>query len=367
MNLEKRRILYFDFIKMISIFLVCFYHGHSLQLNYLEEGSINVYLNNFLVSFASMGVPLFFIINGSLMLRKDLDLKKHIKKTRKVFLLTITWIIITLIFTSYIYNNKYQSLNEIIRDFFSWPPGTLNHIWFLIAIVHIYILYPMLKILISNKNKDIAKYFFIITFIFTFGNSAINSFRHMIEFILNRKITDSIIFNYFGRFNIFYETYAYTIVYFSLGIILVYLMKKESIKKQKISILILALFILNGISLIHSIMVSNIRGNRYDPVWNGYETISTMLMAIVFFIITFKLEDKLEKANKIITLVGNNTLGIYLIHMLLLFKYKPIFSATSIGNTIWGNVIFTIIILSVSLLITLIIKKIPILKKLLEL
>lgn len=225
----------------------------------------------------------------------------------------------------------------------------------------------MLKILISNKNKDIAKYFFIITFIFTFGNSAINSFRHMIEFILNRKITDSIIFNYFGRFNIFYETYAYTIVYFSLGIILVYLMKKESIKKQKISILILALFILNGISLIHSIMVSNIRGNRYDPVWNGYETISTMLMAIVFFIITFKLEDKLEKANKIITLVGNNTLGIYLIHMLLLFKYKPIFSATSIGNTIWGNVIFTIIILSVSLLITLIIKKIPILKKLLEL
>lgn len=118
MNLEKRRILYFDFIKMISIFLVCFYHGHSLQLNYLEEGSINVYLNNFLVSFASMGVPLFFIINGALMLRKDLDLKKHIKKTRKVFLLTITWIIITLIFTSYIYNNKYQSLNEIIRDFF---------------------------------------------------------------------------------------------------------------------------------------------------------------------------------------------------------------------------------------------------------
>lgn len=264
MESGKRRILYFDFIKMISIFLVCFYHGHSLQLNYLEGESMYVYLKNFLVSFASMGVPLFFIINGALMLKKDLDLKKHIKKTIKVFLLTIAWIIITLILTAYICNTQYQSLSEIIRDFFSWPPGTLNHMWFLIAIVHIYILYPLLKILISNKNKDIAKYFFIVTFILTFGNSAINSFRHIVEFILNRKITNPVIFNYFDRFNIFYETYAYAAFYFSLGIILVHLIQKESIKKQKIRVLTLILFILNGISLIHSIMVSNIRGYRHD-------------------------------------------------------------------------------------------------------
>ncbi|WP_157452218.1 hypothetical protein [Clostridium massiliamazoniense] len=53
--------------------------------------------------------------------------------------------------------------------------------------------------------------------------------------------------------------------------------------------------------------------------------------------------------------------------MLLLFKYKPIFAATNIGSTIGGNIILTIIILIVSLLIALIIKRTPILKKLLEL
>ena len=63
-----------------AIYFVCFYHYNNLNIDFLSNPSISTYFNYFIRGIASTGVPLFFMVNGELMLNKDYDLKKHIKK-----------------------------------------------------------------------------------------------------------------------------------------------------------------------------------------------------------------------------------------------------------------------------------------------
>ena len=364
--MKKTRFLYFDLIKTIAIFLVCLYHSHTLNLDYLMSPTTRIYMNNFIISFASMGVPLFFLVNGALMLSSKLTLKKHIKKITKIIIISVVWIFITLILTAIIYDTRYISLGELVNELWFWPPGTLNHFWYIFSLVHIYIYYPIIKVAFENK---INIYYFVITiFILTFGNNFINILRHILEYLFNTKILEIIDFNYFFRVNFTYDTYFFVGVYFIVGgIIFGELKKEDGIFRFKYfkSKYLMIIFILSNISLLgYTMIVSKVYGYRYDPVWNGYSTIFTFIMSIVFFIICFKLESKLKKIEKLIVFIGSNTLGIYFIHMILIYQFKSIFSQYKISQYIGGNIIFTIFILGVSLIIISIIKRIPLLRKL---
>lgn len=87
---DKIRYKYLDLLKCIGIYMVCFYHFNTLNFDFLQ-GNIKNYFYYFIKGIFSICVALFFMVNGALMLNKELNLKKHIKKILKLIILTYIW------------------------------------------------------------------------------------------------------------------------------------------------------------------------------------------------------------------------------------------------------------------------------------
>lgn len=97
---EIKRIDSFDILKTIAIFLVVFCH-FTLFKNTVAE--------NFCMTICYIGVPIFFMVNGALLFKKSLDIKKHLLKTATIYVVATVWRCIYLI----IYLLKSGFLNEV--------------------------------------------------------------------------------------------------------------------------------------------------------------------------------------------------------------------------------------------------------------
>lgn len=91
---------FIDSIKTLAIFLVVFYH--------LSGSHVQSTIDYLIISIASMGVPLFFAVNGFLILSKNVDPRKHILKTIRLYILTICWSFITVLSLILINGDKYS-------------------------------------------------------------------------------------------------------------------------------------------------------------------------------------------------------------------------------------------------------------------
>lgn len=102
-------------------------------------------------------------------------------------------------------------------------------------------------------------------------------------------------------------------------------------------------------------------------VWGGYDTIMNLIMSSSIFVFCFKLENIIVRKNhlrKVIQIIGNNTLGIYLIHALVGNVFRKYYIAFNLYENIFINIAYVLIIIITSLLITLFLKKLPLIKEL---
>lgn len=141
----KQRIIYLDILKVIAIFLICFMHYVLLNPTWFD---------NFVDMFCFAGVSLFFLVNGALLFNKPFDLKKHYKKIINMILVLLAWEIISAIYFTIMYRKDYMNYN--VQDIISYLIGGVRwelptgHFWFIIALISIYILFPLLKIVYDN-------------------------------------------------------------------------------------------------------------------------------------------------------------------------------------------------------------------------
>ena len=171
-NVNKKRHDFVDLLKAIAIIFVLFYHFSIMNIDFIHNEDLICYLNYYLKSLLSTCVPIFFFVNGGLLLNKSsLDIKRHVIKTIKILILTILWGIITLLILSLI-RQENLSFIEIIKGVYFLKMGYINHLWFFQALFIIYIIYPLLFSTMKSSIK--AFYFFALAvFIFTFLNNFI--------------------------------------------------------------------------------------------------------------------------------------------------------------------------------------------------
>lgn len=70
-NMENKRIVYFDVLKFIAIFLVVYVHYAWISTSYSS---------NIAMILTTTAVPIFFCVNGALMLKKNLIKRHYLKK-----------------------------------------------------------------------------------------------------------------------------------------------------------------------------------------------------------------------------------------------------------------------------------------------
>jgi surface polysaccharide O-acyltransferase-like enzyme len=349
-NNENHRYESFDLLKGIAIFLVVLYHYNNLNTDIINNPGIETYLNYSMRAFLSVCVPIFFFVNGALMLNMRFDLKKHIYKTMTIIVVSVIWAVITMLILMPI-KGQFFSVLEIIKSIWELKIGWVNHLWFLQAIVVIYIFFPIIKVAYDN-NIQVLYFFLAVIFIETFGNTLLIN-------IASLSIGNKDGFNFFNGYNAFAGIRGYAIVYFIIGGLLF------KYKERLLKYFIASFFIIPA-----SIALLTVYGcimsvdKVYDITWNGYDMIPTLFIVISLF--TISIQYKSNKIGYLIETIGKDSLGVYLIHRFWGSAFINIFKQFNLHD-IFSSVIFSLIILLLSFITVYIIKKIPIVNKLVTL
>lgn len=178
MEKTNKRFVHIDFMETIAIFFVILYHCASFSCDFLSESTITNYLIYFSQTILSTCVPLFFFANGYLLFSKEFNLRKHLFKMVKLILLTLLWASVTLCILQLV-RNEYFTVTEFIKALWNWKQGWINNLWYMGALICIYIFFPLLKIA-YDKNIHVFFYFTIVCALFTIGNTSINHFATLL-------------------------------------------------------------------------------------------------------------------------------------------------------------------------------------------
>lgn len=357
MELIKKgeKIQYLNLIKAISIFLVVFCHIVILKF----DGVID----NICMLICWIAVPCFFLVNGAILLNKKLDLKKHYKKVLIIYLVNVVWRLIYLIIYVFFLNLNLNSISkiEIFKYLFLFQnlnPINISHFYFIEIILAIYLIFPIIHTCYNSGKEGKRNLFLVIItiFLFTYFINAINFFGKYI-------IKDSRI-SLDGLNKIFiFGNYAKFLVYFVLGGFLhLYKDKIHNIKKINL-ICIIAIIISLMMLILEKYIINKTFAWKGIYLQNGYDKISTFAMSISFFILLQNLNFKNKIVSTIIDEIGTSTLGIFYIHIPILVLLKEYLYDYIVYKGVLINFIKTIVVIIISYIIIKILRKIPVLKK----
>ncbi len=344
----NKRIYYLDILRVIACLSVIMIHT-SEKYVVRDFGTFNFYIGNLFDSIAHIGVPIFVMISGSLMLDEKYDysnkkLIKHIVKLIVFFLFwsvlySIAYNIIGKIFVTHEPIDILEFLKSIVKGHF--------HLWFIYMIVGLYLIVPLLRLWVKKENKKYIEYFMILSIIFSFILPQIVSFASNYNSLFEHIniIFDNINLKYVGGFT----------TYFILG----WYLNNFDIKNKRI------IYILGITGLVITFTATAILSITTKKSIQMYDelTINIFFQALMVFTIVKNKYKSLDNINnKLLLGISKNSLGIYAVHPLLLTITYMIFEKLNLNNAIINIPIAFAIVLFISYVIVYIMRKIPFLK-----
>ena len=349
MALDKKRVYYLDVIRFIACMAVVMIH---VSTEYVNEnlGTFNFWVGNVFDGIARIGVPLFVMISGSIMLDKNYNYnnKKLIRHIVKLIIFFIFWsaiydIIYNIIIPIFI---THEPIN-ILRVAGDFVKGHF-HLWFIYMIIGMYLILPLLRLWVRDENKKYVEYFILLAIIFTFIIPQIISVgsNYGILFEHIQSILDDINLKYVGGFT----------TYFILG----WYINNYDIKSTKL------LYIMGIISAFTTIIATGILSISTGKAIQMYGnmTINVLLYTIMIFVlIKNKFNNKNDHENKLISIISKNSLGIYAMHPVIIVIISTILVNNGIDIAIINIPITFILTFLISFIGTYILSRTPILQK----
>lgn len=307
---------YLDFLKVMAMCFVCMYHFWHGSAR--ESSGILGFLQTYSYSILSTCVPLFFAVNGALLLnRESFDGKKHFQKLLTIFLQFIVWHGITTVilglqagvaFTSW---SKHQLLNVFLL--LETPTGVdLDHLWFVPILCGIYLLYPFIRSVFVQEHQEhgarislvclLAVVYFVCFFL---QDAAI--FKNVSPYLMYFNTDSLLVLNPFS-FRI-----GTMLTYFLIGGFL----HRYREQAGKIPAVVLVLMMLVGLLVSYGIVILK---PGFDIVFGGYSSTGTLLCTVSLFLLVSRMEEKLPSEGAFhvaVKSVGRNTMTIYYTHWIL--------------------------------------------------
>lgn len=360
--MKKNRYQYLDLLKVIAITFVCMYHfRHGPQ----DLQGVAGMLRKYVYSILSTCVPLFFAVNGALLLNSgSFCARKHFKKLLVLLLQYFVWHGITAVVLGIAAGVDFtaMSFSQLINVFLflGTPEGVdLNHFWFVPTLCGIYLLYPFLKILFEQEQQNqnakmvliglgIAVYF-LRFFIHDFS-----VFRNIFPVLMYLDLEPFLLFDPFG------VRVGTMLLYFLIGGFL----HGYQQKTRKIPALISILMVLAGLLISYRMVI--VKGwmgeSHFDIVFGGYGTTGTLLCTVGLFLLASGMEEKLPETGifrLIVQKISSNTMTIYYSHWILGSVVLPMLP---IGYGWFWNLLKTVLFVACGTLLGEGMKKIPVLK-----
>lgn len=307
---------------------------------------VNWFSADVYAAFGYVGVPLFVMLTGALLL----DPVKANEPLRVFYKKRFNRIGIPLIFWSLVYFAWAFNVRGMPFTLFNVEQGLLTgayaHLWYLYLLIGLYSVTPILRVLVKHLNRKLFSYLLILWFAGTVITPFIHTFT---DFSFNPVMF--VFFDWVG--------------YFLLGI---YLLNAKI--RHSIAYAVAVLGLLGAI--LGDWAVTAIAGEQYTGYFHNYMSYNIILgSAAIFFILISVQPSRITshtKLNRAIHWVSQNTLPIYLIHMIVLETLSLgiigyTFNALTL-NPIVDVPIFTAIVFAVSAALVYALKKIPYVTKL---
>lgn len=322
--MKKTREYAFDILRVISMIMVIIIHIANVYCRSFGMISTKSYLISLIFNtICRVSVPIFFMISGTLLLDREFNKSKYLKRVIKYVILIVVWDIIYLVWEYFYLGITYDKLYMLIIDPYR------AHLWFLYTILVLYAIQPLLK-LIMDKSNNVVKTILLTIWI-------ILSLASMLNPYIAKFFT---IFSYIG--------------YFIIGKYLYDFIKKYDLRKYSLTLIII-MIICYSISIWMNYSLS-ISLNQFYNLFFAYRTPFIMISSFALYILIISNYQK-DNLNKLFIGLSDLSLGVYLIHGIFLDITVKEFIYSSI-NSLIGIPIFTIIIFILSTLSIKLIKKI---------
>lgn len=338
MVLRENRIFYLDELRVIAILCVIFAHtiqNFPVNMDYLTSPTLLSYL-----TVARMGVVLFFMISGALLIGRDYNLFNFFKRrVSRIVIPTIFWQIIgylsILIFIGFTYDGLVQATTQ-----FGFP-------WFVCAILGIYLVIPIFNSFIKEYGIRGAEYFLII-------------------WVLLMILTDMNLS----------ETYYIGLIFNNVGKYIGYAVLGYYLANKEFNIYSFPMVVICSVLFIICLALNSYYAFNFSHVF--YVESYSIIIQCAFLFLIFRYMDKLTKfrpkfvLSRVHSFVKNSFIGsfiyyisifsftIYLMHgfvVNILIQYMPVTQFSMIP------IIFVLISLG-SIIIATVLYKIPIINRL---
>lgn len=302
-NKYNDRVLYTDVLRVISIFAIILLHVSSK--NMWAYSVFDKYFKVYTVysCLTRWGVPVFFMISGSFLLKPEKEITDKKIKTYCVRLL-VAYVIWTWIYA--VWNTICAvdfSLDVFdVQEFLKLALNGPYHFWFMFVMFGLYIVTPYLRKVVATSTKDELK-----KLLYIWGGLSIivpvmktyNFIPSLINLIDNIKMVYCT--GYFG--------------YYLLGW---YLSEYQVKERRNDSFCWLIFFISIVLTICLTFQREFMLGCR-DDFWQGNFSPTVVLGAITLFLGFKNLEDYFQKILSIkykhfLSILANESFGVYLIH-----------------------------------------------------
>ncbi len=289
---DKKRVFAYDALKALAAFLVVFYHTGMLDLGYRDGAYYYPTVTQLIALFAACGVPLFFMVNGALTVRREYDFKQTAIKAARC------------IFIGYIWGVAMQGILAIRHHDWSLFSVENHYYWFMYTLGMLYVV----KFVLNKKPRWIRWLVVMALLVYPFLNNLIWDFAALFGnntgFHLRRT----------GLFTL------YSVVYLYLGDYLAH-------QERRPAKVLLALVGLIGFGLL-ALQTTAAVNLMHRPFEGGnfcFPTIGALLLSAAIFTIGLEWDMKESWLKRYILFLADNCLGIYMIHMLIMATAGTLF------------------------------------------
>lgn len=309
-------------------------------------------------SIGRMGVPLFVMLTGALLLapaKKDEPLGVFFKKRfSRIGLPFLFWGALYFIWDFYVENQPFTQ-TFLIKSVLSGPYFTF---WYLYMLTGLYLVTPLLRVMVANASQQLMKYFIAVWFVGT-------ALVPLIPFLISNAYSQSA---YYLDGNVF--VIPSYVGYFVLGAYLVNV--KVTNRKLLAGLTVLGV----GLSALGTYIIAMSVGGGTTYFFQEYVSPTMILAAVPFFLLLNSYRPKPETTGamkpswpkRVMHVISENTLPIFLFHMMVIYTLQHGLLGFTLNGDVVNSIVGVPLMAGVTLVICLAVmvplKKLPVIKKL---
>ena len=324
--MRKYRNINLDLLKVLACVGVVLLH--TTMGGFKETGSWN--LLTYLYYLGTYSIPLFFMVNGYLLLgKKEITYPYILQKVKWILTIVSLWTIIVWLFKrDFTVNPIKKIIGSLLQK------GYFSQFWFFGALILIYLCLPILRKFLNSKRS----YLYILSFFVATG-----LIFELVNIILQMPLQSYVIQTF--------RLWTWFFYYILGGLIAQF--DKEFIKKGIKRWMEIASVLLMLISpLILFFLAKTVYHNLFAEYFYDILFVKIVSLGIFLTVLTLSLE---ENKSKWIVTLSNQTMGVFIVHTYVIKVLEKLLGFSYTG----AYLLFPILTLCVSLIVVSLLMKIP--------